>query len=74
MKLTVVIFQTSDKQWHLQSYDVNTCQVYMLLTFNRLIEALDVASSMQLRVDNELPLKQYYEAAETFNAAPEKVA
>lgn len=64
--IRVVIFQTkSDSQWHLQSYDVKSCQVYMLLTFKRCYEALDAASLLQLHVDNinELVLTQYFLAA-----------
>ncbi len=35
-------------------------QVIKAYTFSKLIEALDTASLLQLRVDNELPINQYY--------------
>ncbi len=35
-------------------------QVIKAYTFSKLIEALDTASLLQLRVDNKLPINQYY--------------
>lgn len=63
--IRVEIFQTSDKTWYLQSYHVISRQVYMLLSFTRIIEAIDAACVLQLRIDNKLPLNQYYEAHDT---------
>lgn len=60
--IRVEVFQTSDGTWYLQSYHVITRQVYMLLSFSKLIEAIDAACSLQLRIDNKLPLNQYYVA------------
>lgn len=63
--IRVEVFQTSDGTWYLQSYHVITMQVYMLLPFGRLIELLDAACMMQLRIDNKLALEQYYIAHDT---------
>jgi len=57
--INVEVFQTSDGTWYLQSYHVESLQVYMLLPFERLIEAIDAASALQLRIDSKLPLNQY---------------
>jgi predicted restriction endonuclease len=60
---SVRTFQTSDSQWHLQiSRECQTdIQVLKLYTVNRLIEALDLATQLQLHIDNieTLPLTQY---------------
>lgn len=60
--IRVEVFQTSDGTWYLQTYHVQTRQVYMLLTFSTAIEAIDTASLLQLRINNRLPLNQYYKA------------
>lgn len=67
------VFKTSDDAWHLQVYrsislnlpngpsvEVDS-QVIRLFTVSRLIEALELASTLQLHVDNisELPVSQY---------------
>lgn len=57
--IRVEVFQTSDGTWYLQSYHVTSRQVYMLLSFSKLIEAIDTACQLQLRIDNKLPLNQY---------------
>lgn len=57
--IKVIAFQHNGA-WHLKSSDSVTEQVYMLLTFKKLIDLLDAACMLQLRIDNELPLNQYY--------------
>lgn len=57
------VFQTSDNMWHLQIVreDSWNVQVLKMWTVNRLIEAIDMATLLQLHVDNinELPLSQH---------------
>jgi hypothetical protein len=38
----------------------SSCQVFRVFTAPRLIEVLELASTLQLRIDNQLPLEQYY--------------
>lgn len=70
---TARILQTSDGLWHFHVYrsiglavkngpDVEVdSQTLMLYTVERLIEAIDLASTLQMHISNiaELPLTQY---------------
>ena len=51
-RVMTVIFQTSCGLWWLQGFGEISRQVFMLLSFNRYIDALDMAQTLQLRVDN----------------------
>lgn len=61
--IRVEVFATTSNgiQWHLQSFCSKSDQVYMLLTFPKLIQAIETASALQLHIDNidTLPLTQY---------------
>ena len=62
-RVQTAVFQTSDGQWHLQFYRESqfSVQVFNTLSRDRLIEVLELASELQVHVDNisELPLTQY---------------
>jgi hypothetical protein len=65
MNMRVEVFQTSDGTWYLQSFCTKSELVYMLMPFERLVDAIDAASALQLRIDNELPLNQYLKREDT---------
>jgi hypothetical protein len=60
--IQVNALQTHDGSWHLQLYCQDREQVLRLWSFNKLIDLLDMASTLQLRITNEIPIDQYYKA------------
>jgi hypothetical protein len=67
--IRVEVFATkSDGQWHLQSFCPVRGHVFMLLTFERLIQAIEAAYQLQIHIDNidDLPLPQYYKERYVF--------
>ncbi len=57
-QMSVEVYQDGS-QWKLRIATSNG-HVFRVYTTAKLIDALDLASQLQLRVTNELPLNQYY--------------
>ena len=72
--IRVEVFQTKDGLWHLQSFCQATDQVYMLLTRSKLIEVINMASELQLRIDSKVPINQYYVSHDTIETFDYKAA
>lgn len=63
MQYLTNVFKTSDGLWHLQIYREceSDIQVLRVWTLPRLIDTIEMASALQLHVNNiqELPISQY---------------